>query len=57
MVSIQRFPGFGNFKPEENWQCIALDSFYTVGYGSDFSVVPSIPRFFICPFFEIALIL
>ena len=32
MLSIRYIAGFGNFRPEENWQCIDFDPFYTVSY-------------------------
>ena len=32
--------GFGNFRPEVNWQCIDFDPLYTVSCGTCFSGLP-----------------
>ena len=45
ILSIQCMAGFGNLKPEENWQYIDLDAFFTVSYGNYICVVPLIPQF------------
>ena len=39
-MSVQIIFRFENFRPEENWQCIAFDPFSTVSYGVCLTVVP-----------------
>ena len=41
MLSGQCLDGFGNFRPEENWQCFDFDPFDIVSYGICFSEVQS----------------
>ena len=41
-MSIQFMAGFGNFRPEENRQCIKFDPFYTLSYGKCSAVLPAV---------------
>ena len=40
MLSVQCMAGFGNFRPEVNWQFIDFEPLYTVSYGTFFSGFP-----------------